>query len=48
MNAWKVLGSIPAVRNDRLHLLTGRHLVVPGPRIADGAEQFAQILHGRR
>jgi iron complex transport system substrate-binding protein len=44
MSSWKALGSLPAVRNNRIHLLTGRWLVVPGPRVADGAEALAQVL----
>ena len=48
MNAWKTLASVPAVRNNRLYLLTGKHVVVPGPRVADGAEEFARLLHGSR
>ena len=42
---WNTLGSIPAVRNGRIHLLVGDHLVVPGPRIADAAEAFARAIH---
>jgi len=45
LSSWKVLGSVPAVRNNRIHLLSGRWLVVPGPRVADGAEAFARVLH---
>ena len=43
--AWRPLGSIPAVRNGRIHLLVGDYLVVPGPRIAAAAEAFAQAIH---
>jgi iron complex transport system substrate-binding protein len=46
MRSWHTLASVPAVRGKRLYLLTGRHLVVPGPRVADGAEEFARLLHG--
>jgi iron complex transport system substrate-binding protein len=46
MDSWRTLSSLPAVRNNRLHLLTGKHLVVPGPRVAEGAEDFGRILHG--
>ena len=44
-SAWSRLGSLPAVRNRRLHLLTGQHLVVPGPRLVQGIESLAQALH---
>lgn len=42
---WSRLGSVPAVRNGRVHFLYGDYLVVPGPRVADIAEAFARILH---
>lgn len=45
MSAWNALASIPAVRNNRLHLLAGRHHVVPGPRVAESAEAMAAVLH---
>ncbi len=46
MRSWRTLSSIPAVRNNRLHFLPGRSYVVPGPRVAEGAEAMAQLLHG--
>jgi iron complex transport system substrate-binding protein len=42
---WRRLGSIPAVRNGRIHLLVGDYLVVPGPRIAEAAAAFAKAIH---
>jgi iron complex transport system substrate-binding protein len=42
---WSTLSSIPAVRNQRIHLITGDYLVVPGPRLAMATEAFAQVLH---
>jgi iron complex transport system substrate-binding protein len=42
---WSVLASVPAVRNRRVHRLTGAHLVVPGPRLGMAAEAFARALH---
>ena len=42
---WNALGSVPAVRTDRVHFLYGDHLVVPGPRVDDIAEAFARVLH---
>jgi iron complex transport system substrate-binding protein len=44
-DAWSALSSIPAVRNQRVHLLTGDYLVVPGPRLAAATEAFARALH---
>jgi iron complex transport system substrate-binding protein len=48
VRTWDALASVPAVRNGRIHLLTGRWLVVPGPRVADSAEAIARALHGVR
>jgi iron complex transport system substrate-binding protein len=42
---WKTLPSVPAVRNQRLHLLAGDEFVVPGPRIVNAARRFARALH---
>lgn len=42
---WDVLSQLPAVRNDRIAFLTGDHLLVPGPRVAQTAYQMARALH---
>jgi len=42
---WKQLPSVPAVRNNQLHLLRGDFLTVPGPRIAQAARMMADALH---
>jgi iron complex transport system substrate-binding protein len=42
---WSVLSSVPAVRNHRVHRLTGAYLVVPGPRLGMAVEAFARALH---
>jgi iron complex transport system substrate-binding protein len=44
-SAWSTLPSIAAVRNGRIHVLTGDYLVVPGPRLAAAVEAFAAALH---
>jgi iron complex transport system substrate-binding protein len=44
-NVWATLASLPAVRDRRIYFLSGSHLVVPGPRLAQGAEEFARVLH---
>ena len=46
IDSWNALASVPAVRNKRIYLLVGKELVVPGPLVADGVEQFASVLHG--
>ena len=42
---WNALPSVPAVRNNRVVLLTGDEFVIPGTRIAIAAERMAQALH---
>jgi iron complex transport system substrate-binding protein len=42
---WNALPSVPAVRNNRVYLLTGDEFVVPGPRIVIAADRFARTLH---
>ena len=44
-DAWSALPSIPAVRNARIHFLTGDHFVVPGPRLVQATEAIARTLH---
>lgn len=44
-NVWAALAGVPAVRDGRIHFLSGSHLVVPGPRLIQGAEEFARALH---
>lgn len=44
-NVWATLSSVPAIRNNRVHLLTGDYLVVPGPRLAEAVETLARALH---
>jgi len=47
IDAWRSLGSLPAVRNHRIYVLGGQSLVVPGPRVADATEALANALHPR-
>lgn len=42
---WGTLASVPAVRRGRIRILVGEHLVVPGPRVVQGTEEFARALH---
>ena len=42
---WGALASVPAVRQGKIHVLSGEHLVVPGPRVVQGTEAFARALH---
>jgi iron complex transport system substrate-binding protein len=45
LNVWRALGSVPAVRNDRVLFLTDDRIVIPGPRVVDGTELLARALH---
>lgn len=42
---WSALAALPAVRDGRIHILQGEHLVVPGPRVGIATETFARALH---
>ena len=45
--AWNALPAVPAVRQSRVHLLTGDEFVVPGPRITIAAEKLRDAIHPR-
>lgn len=45
MRDWQALASVPAVRQNRLHLLPGRSFVVPGPHVAEAAEAMFAAIH---
>jgi iron complex transport system substrate-binding protein len=47
-SVWSQLASVPAVRNNQIHLLRGDFLTVPGPRIAQAARLIADALHPTR
>lgn len=42
---WRRLASVPAVRDGRVHALSGDYLVVPGPRMAAAVEALSGVLH---
>jgi iron complex transport system substrate-binding protein len=42
--SWAPLASVPAVRQRRIVVLTGRGLTVPGPRVADVVHRMADAL----
>jgi len=45
IEAWQGYFNIDAVSDNRIHLLSGSHVVVPGPRFIDTLEELASILH---
>ena len=42
---WRALPGLPAVRQNRIHVLADHRLIVPGPRVADAVRLMADILH---
>jgi len=42
---WEQLGSLPAVRNHRVHMVVDSRTVIPGPRVAEGVETIFNRLH---
>ena len=45
VGVWHALGSLPAVRNNRVYFIDQQMTVVPGPRVADAIELIAKTLH---
>ncbi len=42
---WGALAAVPAVRNHRVAFIIDPRTVVPGPRVAEGTELLARVLH---
>jgi iron complex transport system substrate-binding protein len=45
LSVWRVLGSVPAVRNNRVVFLFDDRIVIPGPRVVEGTMAMAKALH---
>lgn len=45
---WAQFATLPAVRDNRVHVLDNNLFVIPGPRIAECARQVARLLHPER
>jgi iron complex transport system substrate-binding protein len=43
-DVWRALPSLPAVRNNRVHVLSDDRLSVPGPRVVEGVRVLMQAL----
>jgi len=43
--SWSRLASVPALRNKRVHFISGHAVTVPGPRVAESVERMAKALH---
>lgn len=46
IKVWDTLSSLPAVRAKRVYILNDQRTVVPGPRVAEGIDLIAKVLHG--
>jgi iron complex transport system substrate-binding protein len=47
LKVWAALASVPAVRNQRIHIIVDPRTVIPGPRVADAVEVLSAALRGR-
>jgi iron complex transport system substrate-binding protein len=45
VDAWNVLGSVPAVRTRRIYEISGDEMMNPGPRVANAIRRMAEVLH---
>jgi iron complex transport system substrate-binding protein len=45
LSAWRALPALPAVRTNRIVVLTGTDLVTAGPRVAAATRRLAKALH---
>jgi iron complex transport system substrate-binding protein len=45
MATWSRLAAVPAVKTRRVYFITGQQMTVPGPRVTDGIERMAKVLH---
>lgn len=45
IKVWDTLSALPAVRTHRVYILNDPRTVVPGPRVAEGMELIARVLH---
>jgi iron complex transport system substrate-binding protein len=43
--AWNALPTVPAVRSGRIHLFAGDAFVIPGMRLVEVAQAFAEAIH---
>ena len=46
--SWRILPALPAVRTNRVYLLTDDALMIPGPRVAGAVKQMADVLHPQK
>lgn len=47
LRAWARLGPLQAMARRRVHVLTGKHHHLPGPRVAQSFEELCRAVAGR-
>ncbi len=45
LNAWRVLGSVRAVQNKNIHIISADYILIPGPRLVNIVDKFYQAIH---
>ena len=45
LNAWRVLGSVRAVQNRRIHIISADYILIPGPRLVKIVDKFYHAIH---
>ncbi|MEE9217987.1 MAG: helical backbone metal receptor [Acidobacteriota bacterium] len=45
LSVWRMLGPVTAVRQGRIHLLRGDHLLIPGPRLLHTLRDLERAIH---
>lgn len=45
LHDWQEFADIPAISNECVHFLTNDFLLIPGPRVAQIADELAKAIH---
>ena len=48
LNAWRVLGSVRAVQNKNIHIISEDYILIPGPRLVNIVDMFYQAIHSSK
>jgi iron complex transport system substrate-binding protein len=48
LNAWRILGSVRAVKNKNIHMINEDYILIPGPRLVNIVDKFYQALHSSK
>lgn len=47
LESWKTLPQLTAVKNQRIHRITGSHVLLPGPRLTRTVKEIQKALQGK-